>query len=358
MSVNPNKIIAQINMPDIYGDMIYQNNKVWLNLDKLLLSSTNLTSMEGPKTKMLASTKSHTKVPDMMVRIKNLYVQNHYLGELNALVLQRNKAIYIESASLNNASSKTIFRVINHDIGESREYTELRLRTQIKDYGATISKLNIGDNLKAGNGVFDMGLKWRGGFTDFGIKKTLGYGQLNIKNGEFTHVNPGLFGTLLGVVSLNTFTNMRGLNLNTFFGKGFAFNSWDMKVDIIFDQAKVEQLKLVSNAASISSFGTIDLNDNTVDSYLTVQPRLGAAVATTAGVVTLNPFIGAFVYAGEALIGNPVNKALGLSYHITGKVSDPEIVKFDLSDQIQQNFLSTTNILSHPASIFDVQVNK
>ena len=206
--------------------------------------------------------------------------------------------------------------------------------------------------------MFDLGLKWRGGFSDFNVEKTLGWATLNIKNGEFTHINPGLFGSLLGVVSLTSFTNVSRSNLNTFFGKGFAYNSWDMKVYIIFNLLKIENLKLVSNAASISSFGTINLKDQTIDSYLTVQPRLGTAVATTAGIVTLNPIIGGIVYAGEALIGNPINKALGLSYHITGKVSNPDLTKFNLSDQIQQNFISTTNILSHPASVFDVQVNK
>ena len=355
-SVSASKIITSINMPDIYGDLIYQNNKLRLNLDKLLVSKENFIDMQNKSRVNLNTTK--TNIPDIFVKIKNFYVHNHYFGELNTRLLQRNNNLYIESATLLNFSSKTTFRVIDHRLGESKEYTELRLRTQIKDYGATINKLNIGDNLKSGNGVFDLGLKWRGGIANFGIKKTLGYATLNIQNGEFTQVNPGLFGTLLGVVSLNSFTSVGGANLNTFFGKGFAYSSWDMKVGIIRNQLKIENLKLVSDAASISSFGTLNLNNNTVDSYLTVEPRLGTAVATTAGVVTLNPFIGGIVYLGQALIGNPVNKALSLSYHITGDVTAPNIVNFDLSDQIEKNFLSTTNILSNPSSIFEVEVNK
>ena len=349
-----NKVVAQINMPDIYGDLVYQKNKLWVNLDKLILSSSNLVD----NNKVAKVQKSQSSLPDIFIKIKNLYLQNHYVGELGASILQRNNTIYIENASVDNFASQTSFRLIDHDVSKPKEYTELRLRSQIKDYGKTISKLNIGDNLKGGDGVFDLGLKWRGGITDFGVKKTLGYATLNIKNGEFSHINPGIFGTLLGVVSLNSITNMGNLNLNTFFGKGFVFNSWDMKVDIIFDKLRVENLKLVSNSASISSFGTVSLKDDTVDSYLTVEPRLGTAVATTAGVVTLNPIIGGIVYVGEALIGNPINKALGLSYHITGKVTNPTITKFDFSEQIQNNFLSSTNIISHPASIFDVEVNK
>jgi uncharacterized protein YhdP len=356
VAISANKVVAGINMPDVYGDLIYQKNKLWLNLDKLLISKENFVDMQNESRANLNTTK--TTIPDIFIKIKNFYVQNNYFGELNARALQRNNNLYIESATLNNFSSKTTFRVIDHRLSESKEYTELRLRTQIKDYGATINKLNIGDNLKAGNGVFDLGLKWRGGIANFGIKKTLGYATLNIKNGEFIHVNPGLFGTLLGVVSLNSFTNVGGSNLNTFFGKGFSYTSWDMKVDIIRDQLKIENLKLVSDAASISSFGTLNLNNNTVDSYLTVEPRLGTAVATTAGIVTLNPIIGGIVYLGQALIGNPVNKALSLSYHITGDVTNPNITNFDLSDQIENNFLSTTNILSNPSSIFDVEVNK
>ena len=355
-AVDINKIVVGINMPDIHGDLIYQKNKLWLNLDKLLISNANFVDVPSkPKANVNAS---KTTIPDIFMKIKNLYVQNHYFGELNARALQRNNTLYIESATLNNFSSKTIFRIIDHRLGESKEYTELRLRTQIKDYGTTINKLNLGGNLKSGHGVFDLGLKWRGGVSDFGIKKTLGYATLSIKNGEFTQVNPGLFGALLGVVSLSSLTNEGGLNLNTFFGKGFAYDSWNMKVDIMFDQLKVENLKLVSDAASISSFGMLNLNNNTVDSYLTVEPRLGAAVATTAGIVTLNPIIGGIVYLGQALIGNPVNKVLSLSYHITGNVTDPNIVNVDLSNQIKNNFVSSTNILSNPSSIFDLELNK
>ena len=356
VAISANKVVAGINMPDIYGDLIYQKNKLWLNLDKLLISKDNFIDMQNESRANFNTAK--TTIPDIFIKIKNFYVQNNYFGELNARALQRNNNLYIESAVLNNFSSKTIFRVIDHRLGESKEYTELRLRSQIKDYGATVIKLNIGDNLKAGNGVFDLGIKWHGGVADFGVKKTLGYATLNITNGEFIHVKSGLFGTLLGVVSLNSFTNVGGTNLNTFFGKGFSYTSWDMNVDIIYDQLKIENLKLVSDAASISSFGTLNLNNNTVDSYLTVAPRLGTAVATTAGIVTLNPIIGGIVYLGQALIGNPVNKALSLSYHITGDATNPNIENFNLSDQIKNNFLSTTNILSNPLSVFDIELNK
>ena len=356
MSIDKNKVVGHITMPDIYGQLIYQNNKVLINLDKLLISKENLTDMH---TAVAApSTMSSTNIPDINLQVDNFYFQGHYLGQLNTSILQRNNSIYVESAALSNSAGKTIFRVIDHDLGDKREYTELRARTYIKNYGATVSKLGISNDLRGGNGLFDIGLKWRGGFSDFQVEQTLGWATLSVKNGEFTHVNPGLFGSLLGVVSLNSFTNVSGGNLNTFFGKGFAYNSLDMKVDIIFNLLKIENLKLVSNAASISSFGTINLKNQTIDSYLTVEPRLGTAVATTAGIVTLNPIIGGIVYAGEALIGNPINKALGLSYHITGKVANPTLVKFNLSDQIQQNFISSTNILSHPASVFDVQVNQ
>ncbi len=372
-TIDKNKAAVFIDIPDVYGQIEYltDKNSMNINLNKLLLSSTNLVDLDNKLyhpvgfTPPVKDNEVEKSIPDIKLQVQNLYVQNHYLGVLSTKILQRNNNLYIESATLVNKSSSTLFRLINHNIvptAESKEYTELRVRTNISNYGMLISKLNVGDNLRCGTGLFDLALAWRGGIADFDKKKTIGVANLSVKNGVFTHVNPGLLGSLLGVVTLTSITNVTSvtnrLNLNAFFGKGFAFETWDTQVDIKNSKLKIESLKMVSTSATISSFGTIDLNDNSIDSYLTVQPRLGATIATTAGIVTLNPFIGMFVYAGQAIIGNPINKALAINYHIYGAIESPTMSKTDISDQIQRNFSSTTNILQHPGSALDLQINK
>lgn len=369
--VNESKVNGKIDTPSIAGQCAYEinQNKLDLSLSHLLISTSNFMNIAvaGPNKISTESniepthkSKTKAKVPDINLSIQDLYYQDHYLGSLKALVLQRNNALYIESFALNDKASSTKLRLIDHyATAESTEYTELRVRTQIYNFGALINKLDFGNDIRQGNGMADLSLNWSGGVEDFNMKKAEGIASLSVKKGEFRHINPGLLGSLFGVVSLTSITGVTSLNMNTFFGKGFAFDSLDTYVEILNDQIKIKNLKLVGTSATIKTFGKINLTHNTIDSYLTVEPRLGATVATTAGIVTLNPIVGVIVYAGQAIVGNPVNKLLAINYHITGDIENPTMEKTDLSDQIIHNFNSSTGSLQHPVSaISNIQINQ
>lgn len=389
---------VKFDFSDIYGQVDYYLNKnfVNINLNKLIINTKNIVGAttessiinlvkvkqvkHSNKSQFVAKQNSRRKertilsqkvessffneseiyvdnrdvnapkvnIPDIKLYIKNLYFQNHYLGSLTTNIVQRNNNLYVESASLINQVSTTIFRIIEYNVnpdGSKKHYTDLRLRTNINNLGKLFTKLDLGDDLTKGHGLFDLTLNWGGGIKDFNLYKNKGKISMHVKDGTFTQIKPGLFGSLFGVVSLTSITHAGQLNMNTFFGQGVTFEDWDTDIDLVYNRLDIKNLTLTSPSATIKSFGTLDIQNMNIDSYLTVEPRLGATVATTAGIVTLNPIIGLFVYAGQAIIGNPINKLLAISYHITGTVDEPKMTKVNLNDQIQHNFSSSANLV-------------
>ncbi len=362
----PSQIFARISTPDISGDVNYllDENKLYLNLQRLLFSTENfkpeqqpvpqkeveseIDNSESPSITELAA-KAVPHLPITYVNIEELYLQNHYAGNLTGTIYQQNDSLFLENMKLSNKSATTLLNLTSHCLGcsESDAYVALNVHSDIDNFGLFLIKLNQGGVYRNGHGTLDLGVSWAGGLTDFNPENLTGRANLNIQNGELLQLNPGLFGALMGVINLSAIniTNLNHFNFNTLFGKGFAVKNLDTNLYLNHNDLKIENLDLHGEVADVSTFGNYYLDSSTIDTYLTVTPRLSGTIATTAGIVTLNPFIGGFVYLAEKLIGDPINKALAISYHVQGNVESPTMTQTKISNQVIKNFKSSFDFL-------------
>ncbi len=393
--IKPDQVSVNIATPDIKGKMNYamKENNLDIALDKLLFSSANFTkaestnnatapvnpafesnvnilatesqlitsSLESSNHLLLAKNQSESmemeqqnsaklallKIPNTNLAIKHLYLENHYLGALNAEIYADEDSLYLESANLTNQAGSISINGSDNCIGCSDEYTALIIHADIDDFGLLVNKLNQGDIFAGGKGTFDSILAFDGNVIELDPTKMHGEAQLHITKGQLVHVNPGLFGSLLGVISLRSLTSIDQFSLNNFFGKGFAYDNLNTVVLLNNQDLKIKELQLNGQIASLSTFGNLNFANNTIDTYLTLEPRLGGTVATTAGIVTLNPVIGLIVYLGQSVIGEPVNKALAISYHVSGNIESPVLTQTKVSNQLMQNFNSSINIFKN-----------
>ena len=364
--VFPSQIFARISTPDISGDMNYllDEDKLYLNLQRLLFSTKNFkpeqqptpqkeveseidNSESAPISELAAEAVPH--LPITYVNVEELYLQDHYVGNLTGTIYQQNDSLFVENMKLTNKSATTLLNLTSHCLGcsESDAYVALNIHSDINNFGLFLIKLDQGGVYRNGQGTLDLGLTWKGGLADFNQANLTGRASLNIQNGELLQLNPGLFGALMGVINLSAIniTNLNHFNFNTLFGKGFAVKTLDTNLYLNHNDLKIENLDLHGEVADVSTFGNYYLNSSTIDTYLTVTPRLSGTIATTAGIVTLNPFIGGFVYLAEKLIGDPINKALAISYHVQGNVESPTMTQTKISNQLMKNFKSSFDFL-------------
>lgn len=362
----PSQIFARISTPDISGDVNYllDENRLYLNLQRLLFSTENFKpEQQNPLEKQAESeinntesasiseltTKTIPHLPITYVNVEELYLQNHYAGNLTGTIYQQNDSLFLENMKLSNKSATTLLNLTSHCLtcSESDAYVALNIHSDIDNFGLFLVKLNQGGVYRNGYGTLDLGLSWRGGLTDFNPESLTGRANLDIQKGELLQLNPGLFGALMGVINLSAIniTNLNHFNFNTLFGKGFAVRNLDTNLYLDHNDLKIENLDLHGEVADVSTFGNYYLDSSTIDTYLTVTPRLSGTIATTAGIVTLNPFIGGFVYLAEKLIGDPINKALAISYHVQGNVESPTMTQTKISNQLIKNFKSSFDFL-------------
>lgn len=391
-NILPESVSAFINTPDIKGNINYQLNENYLdiNLQRLLLSSANLiqtpvitntkkleesspnvakiinesevslsglvknaeSNNESSNTELITNIKpKKINYPNVNLNIDSLYLENHFLGSLKGNMYEESNSLYVENMTIANKAATTKIYASDNCLGCDDEYVGIIVHTDINDFGLLLTKLGQENIFSKGNGSLDATIGWKGGIADFSSEKLQGNATLNIKKGQLIQVNPGLFGSLLGVISISNYaTSLNPLGLNSFFGKGFAFDTLDTKLYLNNNQIKIQTFEMVGPIAAVNTFGNLDFANNQIDTFLTLEPRLGGTVATTAGIVTLNPFIGFFVYAAEYLVGEPINKALAMSFHISGNMESPVMTPTKINKQIINNFTSSLNILNIKAS--------
>lgn len=321
-------------------------------INALTISQTPLNAFMTPESQNESENhpeRPRLNLPNADIIIQNLYFQDYYLGRLRANVLFQNDDLYIDNATISNKASYTKINIINHCVGcqeSGGEYVAVNIHSNIKDLGKTVQKLDQGDMFKKGNGVADISLMWLGGVESFNPYKTIAYANLEAANG-IVNVKPGLFGALLGVINLSALniTNLNHFNFNSLFGQNFVYNRMNSNLYLENGNLHIEHLDLTGDIAEISTFGSYYLESQTIDTYLTVQPKIGGTVATTAGIVTLNPIIGGLVYLAQKIIGDPISKALAISYHVHGNVANPTMTQTKVSKQLMENFKSSMSIL-------------
>lgn len=289
-------------------------------------------------------------LPTTNMKIRDLYLEDYYWGSLSGHVYQQDDSLYLENFVIKNQALLTHFNLTNHCMSCSTDgggYVALNLHSDIHNFGSFVIKLNQGDMFSNGNGTLDVSAEWPGGLANFKRDKINARVGLNINDGTLVHVNPGLFGALMGVINFSALniSNINHFSLNSFFGKSLAYKNLNANIHMENDVVEIENLELLGDVAKINSFGNYYPESNTVDTYVTVEPRIGGTVATTAGIITLNPIVGLFVYLGEKLIGDPINKALAISYHVEGNIENPTLKQTKISKQLMQNFKSSLDFL-------------
>ena len=387
MEIESTGLSAAMETPDIQGEVRYQreSNQVTLKLAKLLFSSSNFqlpesahstpqgatsTADVSPPESAVALDTSIT-LPQINLEIANLYYQNHYLGNLRGNISQESQnrschgvncgpsSVYLESGELSNKAALTTFSLSDQCVncGADQETVALLLRSDINNFGLLLKKLDLGDSFSHGTGNLELALNYHGGLNNFNYQKTTAKADLTIANIELTHVKPGFFGALLGVVTLKTaFTGVNTLttfattgkvNMNALFSNNLTFKSLTSTLKVNHSDVTIQNLTMDGGMLKLYTFGHLYLESNTIDSYLTVEPKVSTTVATTIGIVTLNPVLGFVVYFANQLLGNPENKALAVSYHIHGDVESPTMTKTTISNQLIQNVGTSLNVFQH-----------
>ncbi|MBR0568539.1 TIGR02099 family protein [Azoarcus sp. L1K30] len=206
--------------------------------------------------------------------------------------------------------------------------TQLDFVLETADIGNFTRALGYPDVVRGGRATLGGQLSWRGAPTRIDYPSLNGKLDLDAEKGQFNKLEPGV-GRLLGILSLQALPRRISLDFRDVFSQGFAFDRISGSIDVAAGVMHSDNLEIRGPAAQVLMRGTADIDKETQDLRVTVQPTLSESIAVGAAASLINPVAGVVTYLAQKVLSDPVEKLFAFDYSITGNWSDPVVKKLE-----------------------------
>ncbi len=276
------------------------------------------------------------RLPELDIVAEQFRVRGMELGRLELQARNRRDLWHLDSIAVSNADGRVT------GTGQwrpgARPLTELDFRLETSDIGRFVARMGYEQAVRGGNAVLAGKLRWRGAPTQIDYPSLSGSLTLEAENGQFRKLEPGM-GRLLGVLSLQALPRRLTLDFRDVFSEGFAFDRISGSIDVTSGVMRTEDLLIRGPAARIQMRGSANVENETQDLRVTVQPTLSESVAIGAAAGLINPVAGVVAYVAQKALSDPIERLFAFDYAITGSWDDPKVEK--LADRVRDAKPST-----------------
>jgi uncharacterized protein YhdP len=244
------------------------------------------------------------------------------LGRLQLVALREGTVWRVERVAL--STPEATLEGDGRWTGGASTQTQFNLHLKATDLGKLLNNLGYPKTLVRTKGDARGQLSWRGNPTDFAIDKTSGMITLDLHDGQFSKVEPGGAGRLIGLLSLQNLPRRITLDFHDFFSDGFGFDS--LTGNFVMDHGVLSTRDFDMNgpAARVLLSGKINILEETTQLRARVSPAVGGSVSLATTLIG-GPVAGVATYLLQKLLKNPLDKALTYEYSINGSWDDPVI---------------------------------
>ncbi len=215
--------------------------------------------------------------------------------------------------------------------------TVLKLDLATADAGKLLDRLGYPDTMRRGKAQLIGNLSWPGAPYEMLPAKLSGQLQVNAQAGQFLQAEPGA-GRLLGLISLQSLPRRISLDFRDIFSKGFAFDSIRGTVQIRRGVMNTEDFAIAGPAGKVAMAGEVSLVHETQQLHVKVMPTLGEGIALASGLLG-GPAVGLTAFLLQKLLEDPISRAVGYEYSVSGTWDNPNVVKVtpkQLGDETKQ----------------------
>ena len=268
-----------------------------------------------------AETPPH-QLPALDVVAERFILRGKELGRLELFARNRSGVWQLERFGLSSADGQL------KGSGEWRtggqQSTRLDFHLQVADIGRFSTRLGYDDVVRGGKATLGGQLGWQGAPTRIDYPTLTGRMDLAAEAGQFNKLEPGV-GRLLGILSLQSLPRRITLDFRDVFSEGFAFDGISGSINVTDGVMYTEDLSIRGPAARVRMRGTADVEAETQDLRVAVQPTLSESVAIGAAAGLLNPIAGVLTYLAQKALSDPIEKFFAYEYEIRGTWDDPEV---------------------------------
>jgi uncharacterized protein (TIGR02099 family) len=203
--------------------------------------------------------------------------------------------------------------------------SEFKAKVEARNLNGLLRIFGYSEAVRRGTGQLEGTLAWPGSPTDFTFKRLSGEYKMEARRGEFAKIEPGA-GRLLGLLSLQSIPRRITLDFRDVFSEGFAFDRIEGKFNIDQGVMRTNDFEIAGPAAYVTMRGEVSLPDETQNLKLTVIPSLGEGVSIITTLIG-GPVVGLTTLLAQKLLQDPVGRAFGYEYNVTGKWDSPDVVR-------------------------------
>jgi uncharacterized protein YhdP len=264
------------------------------------------------------------RLPGLDIVAERFSLRGMELGRLEATAHNRGGQWHLDSVALANPDGRLsgAGRWVPGELAQ----TELDFRLEADDIGRFLTRVGYADAVRGGRAVLAGKLDWRGAPTRIHYPSLSGAFTLEAHNGQFRQLEPGV-GRLLGVLSLQSLPRRLTLDFRDVLSEGFAFDRISGTIAMAAGVARTDDLLIRGPAARILMRGSADLEHETQDLRVSVQPTLSESVAIGAAAGLINPVAGVVTYFAQKALSDPIERLFAFDYAVSGSWSDPKVEK-------------------------------
>ena len=262
-------------------------------------------------------------LPALKLNVANLQMDKRKLGQLTVEATPMNSGLRFETIRLLHPDSS--FTMQGTWQPTRNPQTQAKMHLEINDIGKFLGRFDHPGLVRHGQAVLDGDGDWNGTPVDITIPSLAGLFTLKATRGQFLKVDPGL-GKLLGIVSLQALPRRIGLDFRDVFSDGFAFDEISGTMKLSRGVVYSNDFQMQGPAAKVSMSGVVNINAETQQLRVAVQPKLSESVALASTLVG-GPIVGLGVLAVQKLLKDPFGQAASFDYQISGSWADPVVNK-------------------------------
>lgn len=318
-----NMVFAQLASREINGDVIWQpqdKGALVVRLKNLALSDggkeAGTRESSGAGKPVAVAETAAGESPEFHFSVDNFSYQGKHLGKLEMQAKQRAGNWLLERMLLTNPDG-TLTADGKWLASGATPQTRVNFSLEINDVGKILARSGYPDSVKNGGGKLEGSLSWYGNPDEFSYAALGGTLKLDVGKGQFMKIDRGVSNLLL-ILSLQAF------RFADVFSKGFVFNSITGTAQINQGILTTSDLKIDGSVATVIMTGLIDLNHETQNLKVVIQPEVrgGASILVA---IAANPVAGVGFWLADKIFKNPVEKMTSFEYNVTGTWADPVV---------------------------------
>jgi uncharacterized protein (TIGR02099 family) len=264
------------------------------------------------------------QLPALDIVAENFQMGSKALGKLELKAIPQDRDWRIEQLKLSNPDGiLEVDGVWQSWLANPR--TNVNVRWNITDVGKTLTRLGYPEGVRRGTAVIGGSLAWNGGPQQLDYPTLSGNFVLHAVKGQFLKMDPGI-GKLLGVLSLQSLPRRLSLDFRDVFGEGFAFDEVLGAVKIDRGIVTTENLRINGPSARVAMGGSADINKETQDLRVKVNPHVSDGVSI-AGALVGGPIAGVVAFILQKIAKDPLDDLVAFHYSVTGNWVDPVVTK-------------------------------